>query len=44
MKAGRKKIDDKKDRVILYLKESFIEKNGGKEQLRNMIYAYLDRL
>ncbi len=42
MKArGRKPIQDKKQPVILYLRESKLKENGGTEATKQKLYEYL---
>ncbi len=40
--AGRKKIKDKKSQINLFIRQSKIEKHGGKEDLKQEIYEFLD--
>lgn len=35
--AGRKKIADKKKRVVVFIRESVIKSNGGIEKLKSSI-------
>lgn len=37
-KAGRKKLDDKKIRVVLFFNESRIEEKGGMDKFKRFIY------
>jgi hypothetical protein len=38
-KAGRKPIDDKKVRVVLFFRESQIKAKGGEEKFKQYIYS-----
>lgn len=40
-KPGRKKIEDKKESVTVYVRPSDIEKLGGKDTLRDNINAFI---
>jgi hypothetical protein len=39
--AGRKPCTDKKETIILYIRQSKIESFGGKELLKKLIYKFL---
>lgn len=43
-KAGRKKIEDKKELVGIYLRPSEINKLGGKESSRQLLSAYIETM
>ena len=42
--SGRKKLDDKKKQVSLYIRESKINKLGGEDQLKEKIINYIDSI
>ncbi len=42
--AGRKPIDDKKIVVNLFIRQSELDKQGGKEMLQKKIYEFLQTL
>lgn len=39
--AGRKPIEDKKQRVILYIRQSKVNEKGGEEKLKQFLYGTL---
>lgn len=42
--AGRKKVSDKKIQIPLFVRESIIAKNGGKEGARQIAYRALGQV
>lgn len=39
--AGRKAIEDKKVTVCLYVRQSLLDKKGGKEEVQKQCYEFL---
>lgn len=39
--AGRKPIEDKKQRIILYIRQSKVNEKGGEEKLKQFLYGTL---
>lgn len=41
--AGRKTITDNKEKIILFVRKSIIEANGGEDGLKDSVYRFLDQ-